>query len=194
MSYADRQYWEGRYRDGKVEGDWLQSWAVLAPILEAEIPHRARLLHLGCGDSPLAEAMWEAGYHEQLASDFATPVLARMARRAAAYPGLRYLAMDARALALGDATCDAVIDKGTLDAILCADDPAAVAAQVVGEAYRVLRPGGCFVSISLRHPGGRQSLLEGPGWRAATQPIPKQRIIPDLPEELRWNWVYVLRK
>ena len=95
--------------------------------------------------------------------------------------------MDVRRLAFRDESLDAVLDKATFDAVLCAQDRL-WAAQLVQEVYRVLRPGGTYLMISLNSP---------------------DEVLPFLVEELMWtaanittatdaegsvNHVYVCRK
>lgn len=52
---------------------------------------------------------------------------------------------------------DAVVDKGTLDALLCGS--AEDALEMVSEVHRVLRNGGVYVQISAEDPEARLELL-----------------------------------
>jgi EEF1A lysine methyltransferase 4 len=48
-----------------------------------------------------------------------------------------------------------VVDKGTLDAMLCGSDSYTVAAACLAEIYRVLAPGGAYILMTYGHPGSR---------------------------------------
>lgn len=60
-----------------------------------------------------------------------------------------------------DDTFDAVVDKGTLDALLCRGTEHA--RSMVSEMHRVLRRGGVYVQISAEDPDARLELLVGGG-------------------------------
>ena len=56
--------------------------------------------------------------------------------------------MDARYMTYENNFFDVIIDKGTTDAILCANDPAIDMARVYKEATRILKTGGYYVVLS----------------------------------------------
>jgi SAM-dependent methyltransferase len=58
-----------------------------------------------------------------------------------------------------DGTFGAVVDKGTLDAVLCSGTGLGDVRCYVGEAHRLLAPGGSFVLISLGAPDARLTVL-----------------------------------
>lgn len=55
---------------------------------------------------------------------------------------------------------DAVIDKGTLDSILCGDDSDLNAEKALMKISRVLKPGGVYICISYGQPQHREKLLK----------------------------------
>ena len=65
---------------------------------------------------------------------------------------IRFQVMDARKLRLSDASVDCVIDKATVDAILCAKGGGKNVLRVAREVDRVLRFGGSFVIVSHINP------------------------------------------
>merc|ERR1719316_2221952 len=64
--------------------------------------------------------------------------------------------MDASKMTFSDESFDAVFDKGTLDALYTGKVDLVV--PVVKEVFRVLRPGGIFVSVSFGQPKDRQDV------------------------------------
>jgi SAM-dependent methyltransferase len=192
--YHSREYWDAAYAqaEGKVD-DWLQSYDVLKPFFEV-VKREHSILILGCGNSPLGEQMYDDGYRRITSIDFSRYAIALMRGRAAARPGLLYEVMDARELRFAEGSFDAVIDKGTFDAIVCTPDDNAVA-KACAEVARVLGPGGLFVSVSLAPPRRRLPLLKHPAWTGeAVHTVPKMRVLESDDPEANLNWVYVLSK
>ncbi|NXX98881.1 EFMT4 methyltransferase, partial [Centropus bengalensis] len=128
----------------------------------------------GCGNSALSHDLHELGYPDVTSIDFSPACIAAMRARYAHCPGLRWAVMDIRALAFPDATFDVVLEKGTLDVLMVEEkDPWAVSHQavaamhrVLAEVSRVLRPGGCFISITFAQPHFRKPhyAQEAFGW------------------------------
>jgi len=67
---------------------------------------------------------------------------------------------DVRSLTFPSSSFDCVLDKGTLDAILCGADSGKHASSMLSECQRVLRPGGCLLVITYGQPSSRLSYLE----------------------------------
>ena len=68
--------------------------------------------------------------------------------------------MDVRSLAFPSSSFECVLDKGTLDAILCGSDSSKHAQSMLAECQRVLRPGGCLLVITYGQPSSRLTYLE----------------------------------
>ena len=156
--------------------EWYAPWSSVRELVEDYAPRDGVVLELGCGSSTLARDMAADGYEDVLAVDFAEAAvqasiaqaralmkkqatergaLAATGRDAAdAMRGLRFERMDARELDLPAVSVDTVIDKATIDAILCASDGTENVLQVAAEVDRVLRPGGAFIVISHIDPDG----------------------------------------
>jgi SAM-dependent methyltransferase len=193
--YHSREYWDAAYAQlGDQIDDWLQSYEVLRPCLSVVKPEHSILI-LGCGNSPLGEQMYDEGYRRITSIDFSPPVIALMRARAAGRAGLVYEVMDARDLRFAEGSFDAVIDKGTFDAIVCTPDDHAAVSRACAEVVRVLGPGGVFVSVSLAPPRRRLPLLKHSAWTGeAVHTVPKTRILESDDPEANLNWVYVLSK
>lgn len=65
--------------------------------------------------------------------------------------------MNCTALNYPDACFNAVIDKGTLDCLLCGESSTANTGRYTHEVARVLKPGGVFIVVSFGPPENRLS-------------------------------------
>jgi len=66
--------------------------------------------------------MFDDGFHNITNIDISNVVVKQMQDKLKEkYPSLKYLQMDCRQMAFEAGSFDAVIDKGTLDSILCGD-------------------------------------------------------------------------
>uniref|UniRef100_A0A8C3Q4N1 EEF1A lysine methyltransferase 4 n=1 Tax=Geospiza parvula TaxID=87175 RepID=A0A8C3Q4N1_GEOPR len=173
--YGRRRFWDELYRrEGAETREWLGGLSRFLPQLEPELRPGDRILVLGCGNSALSHDLHKLGYTDVTSIDFSAACIAAMRARYARCPGLRWAVMDIRALAFPDASLDVVLEKGTLDVLLVEEtdpwhvSPQAAAAmhRVLAEVSRVLRPGGCFISITFAQPHFRKPhyAQEAFGW------------------------------
>jgi ubiquinone/menaquinone biosynthesis C-methylase UbiE len=70
------------------------------------------------------------------------------------------LEMDARQLAFEDSSFDVIVDKGTLDAILCSNESVPSSTAMLGECSRCLKPGGRLFVVTYGAPATRLNHLE----------------------------------
>jgi SAM-dependent methyltransferase len=68
-------------------------------------------------------------------------------------------------LGFGDASFDGVLDKGTLDSVLCGENSTANAGKLCADVARVLKPGGTFILVSYGTPQDRLMHLENDDYR-----------------------------
>ena len=73
--------------------------------------------------------------------------------------------MNACALDFPDDTFDVVMDKGTMDSILCGEGSTANVGKLLSEVTRVLKPSGVFFMTSYSTPDNRLSYLENDEYR-----------------------------
>lgn len=175
------EYWDARHAKdhaGAITFDWLYKYKQLGPLLKQYVAPDASVLQLGCGNSPLAIDWAKDGHRGSLRNvDNSTFVIRQMEADAPRqpltgkleYPNVSYEVADVRDLgvsAFASGTIDAVLDKATFDCIACnlASDYSADLEDMCAEAYRVLRPGGLYILISLSPPASRLPwLYEEPG-------------------------------
>jgi EEF1A lysine methyltransferase 4 len=70
---------------------------------------------VGCGNSKLSFQMWQAGFKNMVNIDISPSVIQQMKKE---FPDLEWEVMDATKLTYKDSEFDAIIDKGTLDALI----------------------------------------------------------------------------
>jgi len=135
-----------------------------------------KTLVVGCGNSDLSDEMFRDGFTDLWSVDYSSTVIDKMKQK---MPHLKFETMDCRAMRYESDTFDCLVDKGTLDAILCGQDSAKNADALLNECYRVLRPGGIFAVITYGDPTCRICHLNKPRyrWRISTQTVGKTRFM-----------------
>ena len=135
-----------------------------------------KILNLGCGNSRLSEELSEEGYEDITNIDFSPKVIAIMEEKCKPkFPKMSFLVMDA--LDMKDfqtGTFNTVIDKGTLDSILCGDNFVPNVQKMISEVFRILVPGGHYICITYGDPEHRKKYLETQQWgNLSVDKIPK---------------------
>eukprot|EP00913_Durusdinium_trenchii_P011729 g11015.t1 len=150
--YGDgRGYWNKRYRSDPSPFEWLESFAELESLIKEATSGRldASILHMGCGNSLLPEAMYDHGYKDITNIDNAEVCVQQMAaRNKDMRPELKWLEMDATSTGLSESSFDTVIDKSVLDTFACGDNASEVINKYLLEVQRILRPRGTLATQS----------------------------------------------
>lgn len=94
--------------------------------------------------------------------------------------GLTWSVGNVTSLTQSDRSFHAVVDKGTLDSLLCGDSATAACAKYCAEIARVLKPGGRFIIVSYGPPEHRLPLLENEEyeWSVTHASVPKPTVDP----------------
>ncbi|KAI9282622.1 S-adenosyl-L-methionine-dependent methyltransferase [Sporodiniella umbellata] len=174
-AYKTQEYWEERYQkeDTETTFDWFKTYADLKPLLNEAIPNKqAKILMLGCGNSTLGEDMYLDGYKNITNIDYSKTVIENMKTRCSDKPEMTWLEMDIRDLKFENESFDIVIDKGTMDALMCDrgdvwDPSEELIREVKGEVdevERVLKVQGIFLYITFGQPHFRKRHLQRDCW------------------------------
>ena len=123
-----------------------------------------RVLMLGCGNSEMSRAMSADGFTALTAIDYSTVVIQQMKTAHQDAPNIKFMVMDARAMTFSAESFDVVIDKGTLDAVLCGADSSRNAELMLRECERVLAHNGTLIIITYGTPATRLPYLERSKW------------------------------
>ncbi|KAI8381569.1 S-adenosyl-L-methionine-dependent methyltransferase [Radiomyces spectabilis] len=181
-AYKTKEYWEQRYQQESPDTtfDWFKTHEELKPLFQGCIPHKdASILILGCGNSTLGEDMYRDGYKNITNIDYSGTVIENMKKRCEDMPDMKWLEMDIRALEFENESFDIIIDKGTMDALMCdrgdvwdpSEELVAEVKKEVDEVERVLKVGGSFIYITFGQPHFRKRHLVRDCWQVKTQTL-----------------------
>ncbi|KAK1426627.1 hypothetical protein QVD17_15304 [Tagetes erecta] len=177
-NYGDSVYWDARYINEASAGsfDWYQRYHALRPFVRKYVPTSSRVLMVGCGNAVMSEDMVKDGYESIMNVDISCVAIEMMRRKYENVPQLEYVQMDVRDMGLFlDDSFDSVIDKGTLDALMCGTDAPISASQMLGEVSRILKPGGVYMLITYGDPKARMAHINRPiyNWKIELYIIPR---------------------
>nr|GEV42002.1 methyltransferase-like protein 13 [Tanacetum cinerariifolium] len=154
-NYGDSVYWDARYVN-EASFDWYQCYHALRPFVRKYIPLHSRVLMVGCGNAAMSEDMVKDGYESIMNVDISCVAIEMMRQKYEHIPQLKYLQMDVRDMGFFmDDSFDSVIDKGTLDSLMCGLNAPLSASQMLGEVSRILKPGGIYMLITYGDPNAR---------------------------------------
>uniref|UniRef100_A0A7S1B136 Methyltransferase type 11 domain-containing protein n=1 Tax=Noctiluca scintillans TaxID=2966 RepID=A0A7S1B136_NOCSC len=164
--YGKTEYWEERYTRDPEPFDWYQRWAGLKDTFAEYVQPHQNILMLGAGNSRLSEEMYEENYHNITNIDISPVCVKAMQEKYRDKSGMSYQQMDARAMDLPDGRFDVVIDKATLDSVLCGEGSTHNAQKMLTEVSRVLNGKGVYLAVSHGQPSYRMTYLQRPefGW------------------------------
>ncbi|GAU46805.1 hypothetical protein TSUD_268660 [Trifolium subterraneum] len=174
--YGDAHYWDARYIQESGSFDWYQRYSDLKPFLRHCIPLSSRILMVGCGNAVISEDMVKDGYEEIINIDISSVAIDMMRRKYEHIPQLKYMQMDVRDMSFfSDESFDGVIDKGTLDSLMCGTDAPISASQMLAEVCRLLKPGGTYMLITYGDPKVRMPHLSKSvyNWKITLYNIPR---------------------
>ena len=156
--------------------DWYQVYSGIKEIISQYMTKNDKILNLGCGNSRLGEDLSEEGYEDITNIDFSAKVISIMEEKCKAkFPKMSFKVMDALNMKeFQTGSFNTIIDKGTLDSILCADNSVPNAQKMLAEVFRVLAPGGHYICITYGDPEHRKKFLETQQWaNLSVDKIPK---------------------
>lgn len=156
--FGKKEYWDDLYGGNVDESSagyrpadsysWYCGHDELAPFWRALVPDRAsRVVVAGVGNDATPAALYDDGWTNMVAYDYSRRGVDRARTLfGRGRDGIDLRVADARDLPLDDASVDATLDKGTLDAIYIAGQGAF--RDAVREMGRVTAAGGVVVCVS----------------------------------------------
>ncbi|XP_044054180.1 eEF1A lysine and N-terminal methyltransferase [Siniperca chuatsi] len=148
--FSSAEYWERFFKKrGEKAFEWYGDYNKLCGVLHKYIKVQDKVLVLGCGNSELSEQLYDVGYKHLTNIDISETVVIHMNQRnAERRPGLTFQQVDATQTPYEDASYQAALDKGTLDA-MASEKEGALARNMLTEVGRVLSVGGRYVCVTL---------------------------------------------
>jgi ubiquinone/menaquinone biosynthesis C-methylase UbiE len=171
--YGSQSYWDERYKNSKGTYEWYCTYNELKNLIHYYLPDKTgKILNVGCGNSLFPCEMYDDGYENITNIDYSRPVIKEMRKlNTIKYPKMRYKVMDVTDLNISDCYFDFVLDKGTLDALVCGEDEKQV--KMLEEIERVLKYNGIYFCISHGPPEETFELFYGYGWKKKIYKVKK---------------------
>ncbi|KAB1213625.1 Methyltransferase-like protein 13 [Morella rubra] len=193
--FTSKEIWDKFFtiRGSDDSFEWYADWPELkAPLfshlnlhqepslssVESVGPVFPQILVPGCGNSRLSEHLYDAGFKGINNIDFSKVVISDMLRRnVQERPGMLWRVMDMTNMQFMDATFDAVLDKGGLDALMEPEHGIKLGNQYLSEVKRVLRSEGKFICLTLAESHVLDLLYSNfrAGWKMSVRAIPQKQ-------------------
>ncbi|GIL49254.1 hypothetical protein Vafri_5381 [Volvox africanus] len=209
-AFSLSSYWDERYlREGGAPFEWYRDYNSLEPILSRHLDKSRPVLHVGVGTSRVQFQMHHDGYREIVNVDYAPVCIQQLSELHAGLPGLSYEVADCRNMPqyIDASFGGGVLDKGTLDALLCGDNDEVDADAMLQECHRVLPDGSSYIGITYAPPRTRLRYLLRPqlewevsfyevgqqGWREGPVTVKgvAQEVLEAYPKQKYSHFVYV---
>ncbi|MCQ2820895.1 MAG: class I SAM-dependent methyltransferase [archaeon] len=160
------------------------------------------ILNIGCGNSRLSEEMYEDDYHKITNIDFSNKVISQMEDRLKSKcPDMKFKVMDVLEMKeFENGKFNTILDKATLDSVLCGDNSVPNAAKMMKEVFRILAPGGHYMVISYGDPLHREKYLNTEKWEIKIDKIakPSANVAPNLNVDendvKNFHYIYTMTK
>lgn len=111
---------------------------------------------------------------------------------------MQWQKMNVTSLEFADGTFDVVLDKGTMDSILCGEGSTKHCSKMMSEISRVLKPGGTYVAISYGQPDYRLNYFDKPeyNWNILpAQSVPKPTVTASEDQDpANVHYLYIMTK
>ena len=198
--YGKTSYWDERYTKDPEPFDWYQRYSGIQELVQKYVKKDDAVMMAGCGNSRLSEDMFEDGFANISNVDISRVVIDQMGDKYKDKPALTFQQMNVCSLEFPDESFDAVIVKGTMDAILCGEGSTANVAKMCMEVSRVLKPSGVLFVVSYGVPDNRMQYLENEdySWTVTTHTVPKPTVsataVPDTKDANSVHYIYVCAK
>ena len=164
--YGNPSYWDERYaaRGPTEQFDWYQDFSRLKNLIVSHVDENVKdceVLLPGCGNSSFPADLYDHGIKNLTCVDVSSVVVQQQTERYKNFDTIEFLVGDCLHLDfIPDECFDLIIEKALGDAVLCGDNSFSNIAQLSNEMYRVLKPGGVYLSISHGVPQTRVPHLQ----------------------------------
>ena len=148
--YGKVEYWDKRY-SLLPQFDWLMNYAHFKKHGFTQLfKHTDRFIMLGSGSARFSADMYDDGFELIDNIDISSVVIDKEKAVNKHRSNMQYAVMDVLDMSYDDATFNVAIDKSTTDSLLCRPDKADAVVSMLQEAWRVLKSGGLYITLTLR--------------------------------------------
>ena len=113
--YGNGNYWDERYKKDDSLFDWYFEWDEFNKNILTKYNLKTPILIVGCGNSELSFCLEKNGISPIISIDISHTIIEKFSKKKLGY----FLPMDVRQMYFKNNSFSCVIDKGTLDALLC---------------------------------------------------------------------------
>lgn len=150
--FSTTKYWDSFFTKRKATFEWYGNYENLKRLLTKYISAKDVILMSGCGNSDLSLNLYLDGFINMTSVDNSEVVISNMNKKhKGKYPGLLYEIKDILNTEYSDEKFSAIIDKGTLDALMPDGEADSLtrAMSMFNEIKRILKFGGRYICVSL---------------------------------------------
>lgn len=168
--FSDPAYWKEFFAKRKSPFEWYGDWEQVGEVIERYLRPADRILQIGCGNSTLADKLWDCGFRQVTSIDTDAGVIRdQSARNAKHRPELQFLVADATKMPFESSSYNVLLDKGTLDALypttsnVDSESHKSQMSTVFGmfaEVDRILATSGRYIIVSLAQAPLLNAFLE----------------------------------
>jgi len=214
--YGTVVYWDDKYTNDASESfDWYQRYDGLRGIILEHTTHESKVLNVGCGNSPLSEAMCCDQEGMEITNiDISRKCIGNMKERYEHVECLTWYTMDILAPLssllfemqhrIHDEAFDFIFAKATMDAISCGAGANKNIAIMCSQMSRLLKIGGKCMVVSFEPPEKQLARLEQSNyqWEVAVQAVARpcasmgSHDLADVEavDREKVHWVYIMTK
>lgn len=150
VKYSKKGFWDEEYKDNTSVYDWYVRYGDIESKIKQNIDEKDEILHIGAGNSCVAEELYESGYKNITNIDIAEEVINAMIKRydEKGYK-MKYLKMDMLDLQFPTDSFDVVLDKAGSDILLVGWRPFKKYRLFLDQLDKVLKKNGKFIYFTL---------------------------------------------
>nr|CAD2139337.1 unnamed protein product [Meloidogyne enterolobii] len=149
--FTDLSYWKKFFKHNS-SFEWYGDYSKLGQIFEKYIKSTDFILQIGCGNSSLADDLYDNGYRNILSIDTDQNVIDKQNKKNCENrPTLKFKNCSASNIDLQNSSVNVIIDKGTLDALLpskYSEKEYILVDSIFKEIERCLAPFGRYIILS----------------------------------------------
>uniref|UniRef100_A0A915NTN2 Methyltransferase type 11 domain-containing protein n=1 Tax=Meloidogyne floridensis TaxID=298350 RepID=A0A915NTN2_9BILA len=149
--FTDLSYWKKFFKHNS-SFEWYGDYSKLGQIFEKYIKSTDSILQIGCGNSSLADDLYDNGYRSILSIDTDQNVIDKQNKKNLENrPTLKFKNCSASNIDLQNSSVNVIIDKGTLDALLpskYSEKEYILVDSIFNEIERCLAPFGRYIILS----------------------------------------------